>query len=296
MSNPWDKLDEHTRAILDGYGGEGVVAVRPSLVRLMRGNANPALLLSQLLFLSRRLGDHEGRFYQSQRRLAQQTGLGAGAQRKATRLLERLGVLKITRQGIPAKLYYCLDLPQLAALLLHHGQTDSVADHGRHQDTDHGLELDRDDGLEQVAEDGPRQATGHGPHHIKIVEENTQENKNQISPSHLQDASTPRKKSGRQSTPKHPLPEDFVVTLAMRAWAAEHTPGVDLDHETRKLVAWAGAKGEWRSDWTATWRLWMLNAAKPGQRSQRRPLSPSERHAGIRSWLDQKHGHVGEAP
>lgn len=33
MSDSWDKLDEHTRAILDGHGGEGVVAVQPSLVR-----------------------------------------------------------------------------------------------------------------------------------------------------------------------------------------------------------------------------------------------------------------------
>jgi hypothetical protein len=92
------------------------------------------------------------------------------------------------------------------------------------------------------------------------------------------------------------VPEDFVVTPVMRAWAAEHAPQVDLEHETLKLVAWARAKGEWRSDWNATWRLWVLNAAKPRSQGQRRPPSPPQRHAGIRTWLDQKQGQVGGVP
>ena len=130
---------------------------------------------------------------------------------------------------------------------------------------------------------------------IEIIEENTQENKEQISPAHLQDARPPRKKSGRQSTPKHPLPEHFVVTPAMRTWATEHAPGVDLDHETAKLVAWAGAKGEWRSDWTATWRLWMLNAVQHGSRGQRRAASPPERarrHPHVARPEDGEHRSV----
>jgi hypothetical protein len=288
MSHLWDKLDEPTRAILDGYGAEGVVVVRPSLVRALRGNGNAALFLSELLYWSRRLGDDEGRFYQTQRRLEAQTGLGADAQRKAVKLLERLGVLETTRQGIPAKLYYRLDLPRLVALLLQHGQAVSVAGHGRQQDSDHGLELDHDDGLQQVVDHSQRQAVGHDRQHKEIKKENIQESNKKIFPSSPQGGSTPRKKPGRQSMPKHPLPEDFVVTPAMRTWAAEHTPGVDLDHETLKLVAWARAKGVWRSDWIATWRYWMLNAAKPGLRSQRRAASPRERHAGIQRWLDQK--------
>lgn len=60
MSDSWDKLDEHTRAILDGHGGEGVVAVQPSLVRALRGNGNAAILELELLFWSRRLGDPQG--------------------------------------------------------------------------------------------------------------------------------------------------------------------------------------------------------------------------------------------
>jgi hypothetical protein len=99
MSDPWDKLDEHTRAILDGHGGEGVVAVRPSLVRSLKGVGNAAILLSQLLYLSRRLDDGEGWFYQSQRRLEQQTGLGPDAQRKAVRLLCAWVCSKLIAEG-----------------------------------------------------------------------------------------------------------------------------------------------------------------------------------------------------
>ena len=293
MSDAWDHLDEHTRALLDRFRGEGVVAVWAALGRALRGNGNAAILLSQLVFLARRFGDDEGWYYQSQQRLEAQTGLGPDAQRKAVRLLVRLGVLETDRRGVPAKLYYRVNLPELAALLLQHGQPMSVTDYARQQDPDYSLELDRDDDLQQVAEDGQRQAAGHGPEHIKIIKENRKESKKKISASHPQGANTAPKKPGRQSSPKHPLPDDFAITAAMRAWAADHAPQVDLDHETLKLIAWARAKGEWRSDWVATWRLWLLNAAKPGLQGQRRAPSPPARHAGIRTWVDQKRQNLG---
>jgi hypothetical protein len=190
MSDPWDKLDEHTRAILDGHGGEGVVTIRPSLVRALRGNGNAAMLLSQLLFWCRRVGDGEGWFNQGQARLEAQTGLGPDAQRKAVRLLERLGVLETARRGVPARLYYCVDLRRLAALLLQDGQAVSVADHGPQQD----------------AGDGQRQVAGHGPQHIKIIKENRQESKEKISPPHLQDARTPPRNPVASPRPSTPCP------------------------------------------------------------------------------------------
>jgi hypothetical protein len=205
-------------------------------------------------------------------------------------------VLETDRRGVPARLYYCLNLQRLVTLLLQHGQALSVADHGPkleadhgpQLDTDHGPQLDTDHGPQLDAGDGQRQEADHGPHHNKIIEENIQESTRKIFPSPSQDTEPPRKKPGRQSTPKHPLPENFVVTPAMRTWAAERAPAVDLDFETEKLVMWATAKGVWRSDWVAAWRSWMLNAAKPGLRGQRRAASPRERHAGIQRWLDQK--------
>jgi hypothetical protein len=290
MSNPWDQLDEPMRALLDGYGGEGVVVVRPFLVRALRGNGNAAILASELLFWSRRLGDPQGWFFQQQRRLEAQTGLGPDAQRKAVRLLVRLGVLETDRRGVPARLYYRVDLRRLAALFLQDGQGASVADYDREQDTDDGPELDRDDGPQQNVGDGQRQAAGHHPYHREINNKNKIEMKEDTPPSPPQAQSKPRRKRGRQSMPEHHLPEDFTVTAAMHAWAAEHVPHVDLDRETMKLAAWADSKGVRRRDWIATWRYWMLNAATPGPQGQGRAASPPARHTGVRRWLDQKRG------
>jgi hypothetical protein len=288
MSSVWDRLDAPRRALLDAYGGEGVVVVRPSLVRALRGHGNAAILVSQLLYWSRRLGDDEGWFYQAQRRLVAQTGLGPDAQRKAVQLLVRLGVLETDRRGVPAKLYYRVNLRQLVALLLRHGQAVSVVDHGPQLEAGHDLELEPEHGPQPDAGDGRRQAAGDGPHHKKINTNIKEETKGDTPPFPPTGPDNPRQRRGRQATPKHALPEDFTVTPAMRAWAAEHTPHVDLDFETEKLVMWAQAKGVWRSDWAATWRSWMLNAVQHGPWGQRRRPSPPERHAGILTWLDQK--------
>jgi hypothetical protein len=161
------------------------------------------------------------------------------------------------------------------------------------QEPDHILELDPEDGPQQVVGDGQRQAAGDSRHDRENNKVNKKEIKGDIPPSPPQYPTNPRRKRGRQSTPKHPLPVDFSVTPAMRTWAAERTPHVDLDFETEKLVMWAKAKGAWRSDWTATWRLWMLNAAKSGSQGQRRAGSTPERHAGIRTWVDQKRKDLG---
>jgi hypothetical protein len=176
MDNPWAGLDDNTRAILDGHG-EGVVAVRPSLVRALKGNGNAAILLAELMYWSKRLGDPEGRFYQTQRRLQAQTGLGPDAQRKAIRLLERLGVLDTVRQGIPAKIYSWLDLPRLAALLSRHHLRVSVADHGPTLEAEHGRAPEPGHGPQPDVGHSPRQAADHGPHHKEIKTDIKEENK-----------------------------------------------------------------------------------------------------------------------
>jgi hypothetical protein len=171
----WDGLDAHTRIILAGHGGEGIVGVRPSLVRTLRGNGNAAILLSQLLYWSRRLAGHRGWFYQTQQRLEEQTGLGSHAQRKAVKLLARLGILKTDLRGVPAKLHYRVELQQLADLLLQHTNTAPVVDHGPQLDVNHGRQPDPDHNPPLDAGDGPSLATGHGPPHKENIEESKEE-------------------------------------------------------------------------------------------------------------------------
>jgi hypothetical protein len=63
---------------------------------------------------------------------------------------------------------------------------------------------------------------------------------------------------GKRASRPARLPEDYAITEAMREWAAEHCPAVDLDlHHERFCNHWWG-KGETRADWAATWRNWML--------------------------------------
>jgi hypothetical protein len=217
MSDQWDQLDDRIREILDGHGGEGVVAVRPSLVRALRGNGNAAILASELLFWSRRLGDPQGWFFQQQRRLKHQTGLGFDAQRNAVQLLVRLGVLEIARRGVPSKLYYRLNLPRLAALLCQHDKGASVTRHGPKLDAEHTLEQEPGHGPQPVAGDGPPPAAGNGRHHKEINSDNREESKGNIPPSPPKGAGTPPKKRARQSTPKYPIPVDFTIAPEMRA-------------------------------------------------------------------------------
>lgn len=53
------------------------------------------------------------------------------------------------------------------------------------------------------------------------------------------------------------LPRDFLITDAMRSWAQEKTPLVDLDAESEKFVDYFKACGKSMADWEATWRNWM---------------------------------------
>lgn len=61
------------------------------------------------------------------------------------------------------------------------------------------------------------------------------------------------------------IPDDFTVTPEMRAWAANKTPGVDIDFETEQFVDfWRAKSGKdaTKVDWVGTWRNWMRNAFK----------------------------------
>jgi endonuclease/exonuclease/phosphatase family metal-dependent hydrolase len=91
----------------------------------------------------------------------------------------------------PAKLYYRLDLSQLAVLLLPHEKGASVTDHDRQQDTDYGLELDPDDGPQRAAGVGPPQAAGYSLQHRENNKDTIEEIKEDIPPSPLHGADTP---------------------------------------------------------------------------------------------------------
>lgn len=58
------------------------------------------------------------------------------------------------------------------------------------------------------------------------------------------------------------LPASFGVTEAMKAWAREKAPGVDLAHETDKFRNFHQSKGSTFKDWQAAWRTWITKAVE----------------------------------
>lgn len=58
------------------------------------------------------------------------------------------------------------------------------------------------------------------------------------------------------------IPDPFILNGAMREWAAEKTPTVDVRSETEKFVDYHRGKGDPQLDWIATWRNWMRNAVR----------------------------------
>ncbi len=107
MIEPWE--------ILDGFGGQKVVVVRPQAVAKFGGNA--AILLGQFLYWQRRSQSDDGWFWNTQADLQEQTGLTDEMQLTARKKLKQLGVLEERKRGIPARLEYRLILEKLLEIL-----------------------------------------------------------------------------------------------------------------------------------------------------------------------------------
>lgn len=70
----------------------------------------------------------------------------------------------------------------------------------------------------------------------------------------------PQKRRNTQATRASSVPEIFPITEAMRAWAQEHVPDVNVDRETEQFLDYYRAEGNVFKDWIAAWRTWMQKA------------------------------------
>jgi hypothetical protein len=67
------------------------------------------------------------------------------------------------------------------------------------------------------------------------------------------------KRAKKPATPKTSIPADFAVDDAMRAWAAEHCPLVNIAIETQLFVRyWLQRPRTKRPGWVRSWEVWML--------------------------------------
>lgn len=77
------------------------------------------------------------------------------------------------------------------------------------------------------------------------------------------------------------IPEPFIVDGAMRQWAAENTPGVDVDFTTAKFVDyWRAKSGKdaAKVNWRSAWNNWLRNDY---QRLPQQKQSPAQRAASF---------------
>lgn len=81
----------------------------------------------------------------------------------------------------------------------------------------------------------------------------------------------PAKAPATKAKPRRQLPEPFLTSLDLLAWAAERVPAVNLDLETERFVNYWRAEGKTKADWDATWRNWMLRAQDSAGRTGPRP-------------------------
>ncbi len=99
--------------------GQRCVAYHPKLVQLT-GRVTAGLMLSQSLYWTKQLhlaGRLDGWFWKSARQWQEETGLSRREQDTARSTLKALGVWQEKRQGMPARLWYRVDLGALGRLL-----------------------------------------------------------------------------------------------------------------------------------------------------------------------------------
>ncbi|WP_402843733.1 hypothetical protein [Microbacterium sp. GXS0129] len=80
------------------------------------------------------------------------------------------------------------------------------------------------------------------------------------------------------------IPEPFIVTSAMREWAASETPHADVDACTRQFVDyWRAESGSRASkrDWVAAWRNWLRREEAPARTSPQRVPTRTEQNLAV---------------
>ena len=99
------------------------VAYFPAFTRLT-GSTIAGLMLSQAFYWAQRTKDPEGWFWKTQEEWAEETALKRGEQERARRLLCTFPFWQEERRGLPARLYFRLNLRALHTALL--GETEST--------------------------------------------------------------------------------------------------------------------------------------------------------------------------
>ncbi|GAA4762375.1 helix-turn-helix domain-containing protein [Microbacterium gilvum] len=232
---------------------EGFAAIPNWMVRDKRVPRNAVLVYASLASRSGLGGIHP-----SQATIATESGLSERTVRSMLAELETLGVVQRVRRTT-GKRGRGNRLPD--GYTLHpNGSPELAADFAG------SSELPEDDAMQPATEG---HATGNEQHDVLLYKAEPVE----VEPGEV----APRKRGSR-------IPEPFMLTAEMKAWAAEEVPGLDVVVHTREFVDhWRAATGAsaTKLDWVATWRNWMRKSHRwQGERSAQRPM-PIERAQAV---------------
>lgn len=89
---------------------------------------------------------------------------------------------------------------------------------------------------------------------------------NPPTPSELPPPAAKRPRSKPRTAIPAVWPTDPTHATALTAWSTDHTPSLDLRHETAQWLDYHRAKGDTAADWTASWRTWMRRAQADTER------------------------------
>jgi hypothetical protein len=92
------------------------IAYHPVIARAV-GSVSAGVLLSQLLYWTPRTEDPDGWFYKTRDELHAETALTRYEQESARKALKKLGILEEAVRGLPAKIYFRINVDALTALL-----------------------------------------------------------------------------------------------------------------------------------------------------------------------------------
>lgn len=105
-----------------------------------------------------------------------------------------------------------------------------------------------------------------------------------MTPEHPNASATPPPKKGIR------VPEPFVISDAMKDWAATETPNLDIPRVTEKFVDyWRGKSGRdgTKVDWPATWRNWMRTESERVPTANGRASPPGTRQSTTDQRVNQ---------
>lgn len=245
-----------------------------------------AVFLSQALYWTRRTNDQNGWFYKSQAEWEEETGLTRHEQDGARKKLCALGVLEEIRRGVPARLFYRLNMNRLREILVKGKPLKPV----RNQDCRNSANWNAENQQARLPQTDEQDC-----HELANITENTTEITTETESKSVRADAPPTAEQKLSSSPHHGtgehkkqtatkgtrLPDDWTLPDQWRTFAIGQ--GLSPQAITREADIFAdywrsipGAKAV-KLDWFATWRNWIRKiATQPVNQDHRRRASPPD--------------------